>query len=213
MIPKVIHQIWLGDQSRRPSKLMETWKTLNPDWEHKIWTEENMPELQCQPQFDAMAELAGKADILRYEILFNEGGFYIDADAECTKPLDDFFLDNDSFCCWENEYTRTGLMANGYLGAIKGNALMGLMINTIKQIPIQVMKDFPPLTAWQTVGPSLLTKMIQHHTYHKIEVYPSHYFIPLHYTGVDQSYKKQIYGKQYYMSTPISGNSYDDFKD
>ena len=30
MIPKVIHQIWLGDQSNRPTPLMETWRDMNP---------------------------------------------------------------------------------------------------------------------------------------------------------------------------------------
>tara|TARA_R110000824_G_scaffold305093_1_gene492913 strand:+ start:217 stop:777 length:561 start_codon:yes stop_codon:yes gene_type:complete len=185
---------------------------MNPEWEHKLWTEENLPPLKCQEHFDAMDELAGKADILRYEILFNEGGVYIDADAECIKPLDNFFLDNDSFCCWENEYVRAGLLANGYLGAIKGNTLMGYIINNINQIPIKLVRDLPPLSAWQTVGPTLLTKMVQHLTYHKITVYPSHYFIPVHYSGVDQSYKSNIYGKQYYMSTPPSGRSYEEFR-
>ena len=212
MIPKVIHQIWLGDQKQRPTPLIQTWKDMNPEWEHKLWTEENIPQLRCQEQFDAMKELAGKADILRYEILYNEGGFYIDADAECTKPLDDFFLDNDSFCCWENEYTRTGLMANGYLGATKENRLMGLLINTISQLPLQSIKELPPLSAWRTVGPTLLTKMVQDHTYHPMEIYPSHYFIPVHYSGVDQSYKSNVYGKQYYMSTPPSGRSYEEFR-
>ena len=99
MIPKTIHQIWLGDQSQRPSPLMETWKEKNPTWEHKIWTEKNMPKLRCQKQFEAMKDLPGRADILRYELLFNEGGFYVDADSVCLEPLDDFFVDNDSFCC------------------------------------------------------------------------------------------------------------------
>ena len=84
---------------------------MNPSWEHILWTEENMPELANQRQFEAMNELAGKADILRYELLNTHGGFFIDADSECISPLDDFLTENDAFCCWENEQIRTGLMS------------------------------------------------------------------------------------------------------
>ena len=44
-----------------------------------------------------MNELAGKADILRYELLYEHGGFFIDADSECINPLDDFLTDNKAF--------------------------------------------------------------------------------------------------------------------
>jgi len=212
MIPKIIHQIWLGDQSMRPSSLMKTWKEMNPTWEYKVWTEENMPKLQCQEQFDAMDELAGKADILRYEILFNEGGFYIDADSKALEPLDDFLLDNDSFCCWENEYTRTGLMANGYLGATKDNRLMAFLIQTISKVPVSMVQSFPKGSAWQTVGPTLLTKVVQHHVYTSLRIYPSWYFIPQHYTGTDYEGKDKVYGEQYYMSTIPSKNNYEDLR-
>ena len=44
-IPKIIHQIWIGDKSKQPVELMKTWETMNPTWEYKLWTEENIPEL------------------------------------------------------------------------------------------------------------------------------------------------------------------------
>ena len=210
MIPKIIHQIWLGDQSIRPEPLMHTWKNMNPDWEHKVWTEDNMPKLRNQAQFDAVEELAGKADIFRYELLFDHGGFFIDADSECVKPLGDDFVSNDSFCCWENEQTRKGLMANGYLGACKHNVLIMRMIQHISMMSPDSLSKLPPKASWQVLGPALLTKYGQ--TYENLKVYPSHYFIPKHYSGVDQSDKSPIYGKQYYMSTPQSERSYEEFR-
>lgn len=210
MIPKIIHQIWLGDQAIRPEPLMHTWRDKNPSWEHKVWTEENMPVLRNQAQFDAVDELAGKADILRYELLFDEGGFFVDADSECVTPLTEDFVDNDCFCCWENEITRTGLMANGYLGASKNNDLMKTLILHIGNIPVEVLRNLPPKFSWQILGPKLLTYFGQN--YKDLTVYPSHYFIPKHYSGVDQSDKSPIYGKQYYMSTPQSKRSYEEFR-
>ena len=212
MIPKIIHQIWLGDQSKRPTELINTWKEVNPDWEHKLWTEENIPELRCQAQFDALDELAGKADILRYEILFNEGGFYIDADSRALEPLDDFFLDNDSFCCYENETTREGLLANGYLGSIKGCKLIDMLLNVIEEASPEFFKTLPHLMAWQVVGPMLLTNTVHDFAYDDIKIYPSHWFIPKHYSGISYEGSDKIYCEQYYMSTPPSGRSYEEFR-
>jgi len=201
MIPKVIHQIWLGDQSKRPSEMMETWKEQNPTWEYKLWTEENLPPLRNKAQFDAMNELAGKADILRYELLYNYGGFFIDADSICVNPLDDFFVENDSFCCWENEQVRPGLMCNGYLAACRTNKLMDYIIWHIRDLPPEKIAQLPNLTAWKVVGPVLLTEMTRRHNYDKIKIYHSHYFLPRHYTGVEYTGDDKIYSEQYWGST------------
>ena len=201
MIPKIIHQIWVGDQSKRPDDLIQTWKDKNPTWEHMLWTDDNLPKIRNKIQFDAMNELAGKADILRYELLFDHGGFFIDADAECVNPLDDFFTDNDSFCCWENEYIRTGLMSNGYLAASKGNDLMKKMIERISMMPDVALSNAPNLTAWKIVGPQFLTSTVQQMQYNKLRIYPSHYFIPRHYSGLEYSGNEKVYAKQYWGST------------
>ncbi|HCT52382.1 MAG TPA: mannosyltransferase, partial [Balneola sp.] len=54
MIPKIIHQIWIGDQSKRPSEMMKTWQDMNPDWEYMLWTDDNLPQIANRVQFDAM---------------------------------------------------------------------------------------------------------------------------------------------------------------
>ena len=208
MIPKIIHQIWLGDQSKRPRKLIDTWIKKHPEkngWKHILWTEDNLPLLKNQAQFDAMNELAGKADILRYELLFNYGGMFIDADSECVTELDQqFFEDNEAFCCWENEHVRKGLMSNGYLAASKENELMKFIIDRIGTFDTHAIQKLPNLTAWRVVGPLLLTQCVHEYSYDKLKVYPSHYFIPRHYTGVEYKGKDTIYAKQYWGSTATS---------
>ena len=201
MIPKIIHQIWIGDQSKRPVEMMKTWQEKNPDWEYMLWTDDNLPEISNRIQFDAMKELAGKADILRYELLHTFGGFFIDADSISTQPLPDFFTENDSFCCWENEYIRSGLMCNGYLAASKENQLMGHLIARISMIPAEVMEHAPNLTAWKITGPQLLTSTVKRTQYNKIRIYPSHYFLPRHYTGMETQFTDNIYSEQFWGST------------
>ena len=202
MIPKIIHQIWVGDQSKRPDSLIQTWIDMNPSWEHILWTEENMPELTNQKQFDAMNELAGKADILRYELLNTHGGFFIDADSECINPLDDFLTENDAFCCWENEEIRKGLMSNGYLATKKDSPLAKKLIERISTYPPDQIALLPNLTAWRVVGPMLLTSIAgEMGDDSGLHVYPSHYFIPRHYSGLEYNGDDKVYCKQYWGST------------
>jgi len=204
MIPKIIHQIWLGDQSKRPNSLIQTWIDKNPSWKHMLWTDDNLPELFCKKQFDECPSLPGKADILRYQILRDEGGFFIDADSECVNSLDDFFTNNKVFCCWENEQVRTGLMANGYLACEKNCQLMSVILEHIIQFPNM---NYHPLETWAITGPMLLTNTV-YRTKYPITVYPSWYFIPRHYSGIEYSGEGKIYAKQYWGTTPNSGFDY-----
>ena len=195
-IPKIIHQIWIGDQSQRPVNLMQTWVDMNPEWEYRLWTDDNLPKMVCQDQFDEIDQLHGKADILRYEILYQHGGFYVDADSECISPLEDFLLDNDSFAGYENERVRGNLIANGYIASTKENDLMWILLCKIKKIPDINIKE-----PWQITGPQLVTDTVKETDYKELTVYPSHYFIPRHYSGVEYAGDGKVFARQYWGST------------
>lgn len=171
----------------------------HPDWEYCLWTEENLPDLKNLSQFTAMTELSGKADILRYEILFNQGGIYIDADAKCLNPLDDFFLENECFSCWENELRRPGLIACGFIGTVINNPLLALLIEGISQKDPANLANSQLSPAWETVGPKYFTEIINTNPNSEIKIYPSHFFIPQHftgekYTGTDKIYADHVWG-------------------
>ena len=198
MIPKIIHQIWLGNQSKRPYDLINTWKTKNPTWQHVVWTEENMPKSVVEDKFDLCPSYPGKADILRYQLLYMYGGFFVDADSECIRLLDDDLLDCQAFCCWENEYVRTGLMSNGYLASEEGNPFFKILLDKIATLDM----NYPPLHTWWHTGPRLLTETVKEYKYNGMYVYPSHYFIPKHYMGIEYKGNGRVYAKQYWGSTP-----------
>ena len=195
-IPKIIHQIWIGDKSKQPTELMKTWESMNPTWEYKLWTEENIPELFNKNQYDKMRQYCGKADIVRYELLYRYGGVYIDADSECINPLDDFFTEHDSFAVYENEQHKPGLIANGYMGSIQYNKLiLYLMYKIYKCTNINVNQP------WLITGPQLLTNTINELCYDKCKIYPSHYFIPEYKTGDVYSGSDKIYSTHYWGCT------------
>lgn len=215
MIPKIIHQLWVGPK-KPPLKEIQTWKDVNPSWKHMFWTEDTIKQhfptgLYNQSQFDSMPELNGKCDVARYEILHKFGGFFIDADSIALRPLDDYLIENDSFSCYENEFLRGQLVAAGYLACTKENSLMSILVNRLHTLKIEDKSLWEgPLTAWKTVGPVFLTKAIHENRYNKITVYPSHYFIPKHYTGFGYSGPFRSYCTQLWGSTPQSEFKYAD---
>jgi mannosyltransferase OCH1-like enzyme len=200
-IPKIIHQIWIGKKFRRPEKWMDTWAAMNPSFEHRIWTDETLHELlplRAQRAFDTMPHLAGKADILRYEILHRYGGIYVDADMECISPFTDDLLQNVAFAAHENEYVRPGLIANSVIGTRPGCPMMDAMIEHVAALPN--LAACTALDIWKVTGPLAFTRLIGQRQFTFVRLYPSFWFYPQHcsavnYSGViDRCYSTQFWG-------------------
>lgn len=177
MIPKVIHQIWIGPKPT-PEAAMNTWRHHHPDWEYHFWNEQTIDfPLRNQAQYEGMGNLGGKADILRYEILHRYGGIYLDADLTCLKPLDISFLEHDFFAAYESELWRPELVANGVLGAIPGHPIMETMVRNIGELnPVDLRESQPAIDT----GPFALTDVLSQFV-GPVKIYPSHYFYPEHF--------------------------------
>ncbi|SVA26404.1 uncharacterized protein METZ01_LOCUS79258 [marine metagenome] len=219
MIPKIIHQLWIGPK-KAPTEMMETWKKFHPDWDYIFWNEETILKnfskgLYNQQQYDSMPEWNGKCDIARYEILQKFGGFFIDADSICKRKLDNYLLENDSFSCYENELLRGQLIAAGYLGCVQGCELMNHLVMRLHGLSGEALHQ-GPMTAWKTVGPLFLTQTVNELKYTKLAVYPSFYFIPSHYTekclynGPFKPYAEQFWGSTETLNGKV-GMEYDTY--
>lgn len=187
--------MWIGPKPA-PLNMMETWQKMNPEREYKFRDENLIKEhypngLRNQKHYDEHETRNGKCDIARYEILYDFGGFFVDADAICINSLDDFFIESDSFSCFENEEIRGNLIACGYMGAIKGCELMRHCVEELQKTICLTEKSTGKMS-WQTVGPLFFSETIVKYSY-PIDIYPSYVFIPNHYTG--RSYKGE--GKSY----------------
>jgi glycosyltransferase involved in cell wall biosynthesis len=190
MIPKIIHQIWIGPLPP-PQEMMDTWRRKHPDWEYMVWRD--LTGWENQAQIDAMSEWNGRADIMRYEILERFGGVLVDADSICVQALDSSFLEHKAFACWENETVRPGLIAAGYVGAEEGSPFMRACIDAIKT------RSLAGRRAWETVGPGLITELAKDHP--ELHVYPARTFIPMHCTGTPAPGDAPIYAHQFWGST------------
>lgn len=200
MIPKILHFIWVGDETKRPDNCIDTWRTRNPGWEIRIWGNESLQQRgwingrHMSEMSDR--ELNGVADMMRWEIVYEHGGFVVDADSVCVRPLDDHLLDCEAFACWENEMTRPGLIAAGYFAAQPKNPFVAQIIGDIYNEPTVVDR-----MAWESVGPKRLTDTYREYRYHGLRIYPSHYFIPEHFSGVKYEGPGPVYAEQLWGST------------
>ena len=197
MIPKVIHQIWLGPL-QLPVQWIKSWENHHPDWEHKLWSEEdiNFP-LQCIRQYLLARTYAGKADILRCEILWRYGGIYSDADSVCLRPIDEKLLSRDFLAAYENEKVHPGRVANGFIGCQAQHPVIKYMIDEIRSLTAKEMQGYD----FVVTGPVLLTRILGSHAYSAIM--PSYLFYPYYYSGEKCSVAqfKKAYALQMWGST------------
>jgi glycosyltransferase involved in cell wall biosynthesis len=202
MIPKIIHQIWIGPKPA-PTKFMDTWKEKHPDFEYIRWSEAEMKKrdlpLSCVNRIDEMEEINGKADIIRWEILYHYGGYFFDADSVCLEPMNELFTEVNAFASWENEQCRKGLVAPVAMGFPPKHPLVRACIEWIHQN--EVSNAVTRKRAWVTVGPGLITQMQATGKYPDVVIYPSYFFLPTHWTGVMYEGHGRMFGHQEWGST------------
>lgn len=91
MIPKVIHYCWFGG-SELPDIVKDcinSWKKYCPDYEIKQWDESNYDVNKNEYTRAAYAnkKWAFLTDYVRLDILYNEGGIYMDTDVKLIKSI------------------------------------------------------------------------------------------------------------------------------
>ncbi len=197
-IPKIIHQLWIGPKPA-PINLMNTWKNKHPEFEYIFWNEKEFVSRKisfvCQEKINLMKELNGKADIMRWEILYKYGGIFLDADSICLEKFDEEILNKPSFASWENEKIIPGLIATGTLGFPPKHPIVYEAIQHI------LKNDIHHKAAWITVGPQLLTNIYNKNKY-DLYIFPSYFFLPFHhtkhkYTGHGKIYAYQVWGSTF----------------
>lgn len=211
-IPKIIHQLWIGPKPA-PIKLMNSWKEKHPDFEYIFWNEEEINKrgmiFECQDKINGVDEINGKADIMRWEILYKYGGVFIDADSICIEPIYELLSLNKCFASYENEKVRGkgwspddfvlgpthSLIATGTMAFTPKHDLPKLAIEWIKNNIVNHRR------AWVTVGPGLLTRLFYSKLWDDMIILPSHYFLPIHHSGIEYIGHEKVYAYQEWGST------------
>ena len=94
MIPKIIHQTWRDHNLPGPKHWPESWKIQNPNWEYRLWTDDDLLTLvrthypDLEELYQSYPNPVQRADLGRYLVLDHCGGVYADLDTECYGALD-----------------------------------------------------------------------------------------------------------------------------
>ena len=131
-IPQIIHFIWIGPRPFPEESIVnvQSWKDLHPEWRILFWTDSlerdcPIPEMEkhhidelsylaLKPYLAKTTNYAEKADLIRYELLYEWGGVYVDHDVHCLRSFEICNRAFDFYAAIENPHTNTGCKATIY---------------------------------------------------------------------------------------------------
>ena len=163
-IPQVLHFIWLGPKPfpRESVENIRGWMAKHPDWTIKFWTDrerpvpipgmqlcpiQEIPLLKLRPCFHKSDNYAEKSDLLRLEILFQEGGIYVDHDVKCLKAFDPLNASYDFYCGIDMPF-RSSLPScifttNNLIGAKPGHPILMRAMDLLEQKWDAIQEAYP----------------------------------------------------------------------
>ena len=171
MIPRRLHQIWLGPRPQ-PGVWMDTWRPLNPTFDVRVWDEASISALDLRNRsvYDRFLEegiFDGAADVARVEVLQREGGIYVDADSIALSPLEDALLDAGFFAVREPDPgDGEAPVGNACMGAVAGHPVHERYRAVISQVV-----TLRPM--WRRTGPGALTDVLERSDEADITVLPA----------------------------------------
>ena len=145
-IPKVIHYCWFGkgELPKLAKKCIRSWQKYCPDYQIICWNEDNFDISSNRYMKEAYE--AGKwafvSDYARLQIIYEQGGIYLDTDVELLKPLD-HLLNAKGFMGFDEK----GIVATGLgFGAEAGNPIIGEFLKDYRDISFYLADGSMDLT-------------------------------------------------------------------
>ena len=220
-IPRKIHYCWFGNGKK--NELMESciasWKEMCPDYEIICWNEKNY-DLN-KNRYMKQAYEAGRygfvPDYARLDIIYNEGGIYLDTDVKLLQSLD-VLLKDDMYFGLAYKY-RSGFGLG--FGGVKGNGLIKQLrdyYDDMSFIRADGSYDERPCAVFQD---NVLKKygFMLNNQYEKIGnavCYPAYVLNPTGINGLEKNFTEKTVSIHYGTSTWIKDKTrkeYVNFRD
>lgn len=155
MIPKEIHYCWFGDgeMSTLHRRCIESWKKYCPEYTLRLWNEKNsdIDNAYCQAAI-RQRKWAFVADWVRFDVLYKQGGIYLDTDLELIRPIDSLLGGEDCVIARESRVS----IATAFIACRPGDPVMAkardIMLHDLARRKIFVSS---PLIMMETLGGEL----------------------------------------------------------
>lgn len=200
-IEKKLTQIWIGPKAP-PLKWMHTWRDKHPDWKYSIFTDDMLKSRKWHNQhliehYYNLKKWPGVSDLIRYELLYEQGGFWPEADMTCLENTEELFTSppDHAYTCYENEKGRKNFV-QPIMACNSGNEFVKHILDTLHELRPEQLSPEP----FRSTGNMFLSYHVPNWK-HKLTIWPSHYFIPLfyvrgaqRYSGPDKVYAEHLWG-------------------
>ncbi len=164
-LPKILHQ------TAKTAVVSEKWRplqaqlrALHPDWEYRLWTDQDNLALIRERRPDLEAVYLGlprpimRADLIRYVYMEQFGGLYLDTDYQVLKPFD---LDAELVLPRESDEGQPVYLGNCVFASVPGHPYWTAALAALKADPPVADQTKEEEDIIQRTGPGFLTRVWQ----------------------------------------------------
>ncbi|MFC4351817.1 hypothetical protein ACFOW6_09710 [Fodinicurvata halophila] len=185
---------------------MQTWPEKHPDWAYRLYGNNDLKRMdfRTRAQIDEYlrrGQYHGVADLMRYEILYREGGYMAGADSICLHNIEELLTRPCAHTVYENELVRGELVAP-VVACPPGDPFVGQLVEQLARTDPRHLHD-----PWHSTGNLFVSRMIWEWR-PDIVIWPSYRLIPVHYTGVSYEGDGKVYANQLFGATRRSYGRY-----
>ena len=197
-IPKKLGHIWIGDK-QPPLEWMETWKQKHPDWDYQLFDNSCLSSRRwrCEAQINEYMkrkQYSGVSDLMRYELLWEQGGFLPEADSICLRSVDELFVLPSLYTAYQHETKAPGFVSPFYASG-PGNSFLAQILNELSQLqPDRLLRPF------KSVGNRALRDLIKKWN-PDVSIFPSYFFNPGYFKGERYNGDGPVFAEQFWGTT------------
>ncbi|MBL9081547.1 MAG: hypothetical protein JNK76_07060 [Planctomycetales bacterium] len=188
-IPKILHQTWKDrDVPRVFEDYVASWKTNHPDWEYRLWTDDDNRRLIADDYpwflatYDRYPKPIQRADAVRYFMLHKYGGLYVDLDFLSFSSITPLLSGRECVLGVEppehcRQFKVPQLVCNALMASVPKHPFFETVMRELPNFVDHVECDQPELSS---TGPLMLTRVYEDFAAKDtMDVLPSRHFYPL----------------------------------
>jgi len=173
--------IWLywdnpSDQTVPPAYVQLCWETIRKhcekDFDIHLVTSENVQQFlpNIPSSFFQISQINNKSNYLRYSLLKEHGGIWLDSDLilfKSLKPLIDLLQNNIDLVATASPTLQYGEPESGFLISTKNGTIISKAVALIEH----AFNLHPPehIFKWGSLGPRTLRQAVRGHQYHHLD--------------------------------------------